>query len=377
MAIISLAEKSLAKDRNWVSREAFVDLITLGNVLPGPIAVNVSTAAGFRALGAIGALAAWIGLVLPAFVACLGLYLLVGSAIEILLFQEFVAGFTAGIVAIVAAATYSITKQAVISRIDGLMLAIAALLYVANPFDSRMMSIFAVYAISLIRVGCRISAEGRNDSVRELAEVVVSFWPFILCYALLFFLGGSRTVFPDARLELLIAFGAASLALYGGAYSFIPIVGTMVVDEKTWMSMREFMEHVAIGQTSPGPVLISSASIGYSQAGMIGAVMATLGLFAPPALLMVYCSRRLDLLGNNSMLRILMTTLRPAVSGILIGGVLQMVFALLEGRTDVGGYLVVCLIAISLVVIIATRVNHLIVAFGAGCAFVAANIIGN
>ena len=94
--------------------------------------------------------------------------------------------------------------------------------------------------------------------------------------------------------KLLVTFGGMSLLLFGGGYVFIPLIQQIVVDDYGWVSRQEFIDAIALGQVTPGPILISAAFIGYKVSGLLGAAAATVGIFTPPAVVMIVSSHFLD-----------------------------------------------------------------------------------
>jgi chromate transporter len=69
---------------------------------------------------------------------------------------------------------------------------------------------------------------------------------------------------------------------FGGGFTIIPLIQYEVVDKFHWVNTKEFLDGIAMGQVTPGPVMITATFLGYKMAGFWGAVMATIGIFAPP-----------------------------------------------------------------------------------------------
>jgi chromate transporter len=96
-----------------------------------------------------------------------------------------------------------------------------------------------------------------------------------------------------------------------------PAVQEIVVDGHGWVSQREFIDAVAMGQITPGPVLVSAAFVGLKVAGLAGAVLATLGIYLPSALLMLGSIRVLDRIKRSAAVRAALQGVRPAVVGMI------------------------------------------------------------
>ena len=122
---------------------------------------------------------------------------------------------------------------------------------------------------------------------------------------------------PVLLAKLLLIFSGMSLMLFGGGYVFIPLIQEIVVDGQGWVTQQEFVDAIAMGQITPGPILISAAFIGYKVAGLAGATVATAGIFLPPAVLMVLATRALEYIKKSSAIKAALRGVRPAVIGMI------------------------------------------------------------
>ncbi len=122
--------------------------------------------------------------------------------------------------------------------------------------------------------------------------------------------------FTDIR-KLMVAFSGMSLTLFGGGYVFIPAIQETVVQNLHWLSVREFTDGIAIGQITPGPILISATFIGYKVAGFWGALIATIAIFLPSGVLMIAGAHFLDKFKRSNLVTSIFMGLRPAVIGMI------------------------------------------------------------
>jgi chromate transporter len=83
------------------------------------------------------------------------------------------------------------------------------------------------------------------------------------------------------------------------------------------LTAREFIDGIALGQVTPGPILISASFIGQKVAGIPGALLSTLAIFAPPAMLMVLLTGMLDQIRNSRVIQAIMKGIRIAVMGLI------------------------------------------------------------
>ena len=88
-------------------------------------------------------------------------------------------------------------------------------------------------------------------------------------------------------LVLFLFFFKTGLLVFGSGLVIVPFLKTQVVDQYHWLGNRAFLDSVAIGMISPGPVVITATFVGYLLNGVVGAAAATVGIFAPPVLFTV------------------------------------------------------------------------------------------
>jgi chromate transporter len=85
-----------------------------------------------------------------------------------------------------------------------------------------------------------------------------------------------------------------SLFLFGSSFVFIPLIQEVVVDGYGWVTHKEFIDGIAHGQVTLGPILISATFIGFKMAGLLGATAATLCIFTLSAVVMIICAHYLE-----------------------------------------------------------------------------------
>jgi chromate transporter len=93
------------------------------------------------------------------------------------------------------------------------------------------------------------------------------------------------------------------------------------VQEQAWLTRQEFIDAIALGQITPGPILISAAFIGYKVMGLPGAAIATVAIFLPPALLMLVSAHFLMRMRESVVVQAVLRGIRPAVVGMIAAAV--------------------------------------------------------
>jgi len=150
---------------------------------------------------------------------------------------------------------------------------------------------------------------------------------------------------------LIWTFGLMSLFAVGGANSAIPEMHRVAVDVQHWMNDKQFADVFAISQLAPGPNVLIVTLIGYSVAGVDGAVVATLSMCGPTAILAYYVSRLLQRSSHSRWPSIIQAALVPLSIGLM--GASGLILALTSDRTWIAGLIT----ATAAVLAFATRLN--------------------
>ena len=122
--------------------------------------------------------------------------------------------------------------------------------------------------------------------------------------------------------SLVLTFGLMSLFAVGGANAAIPEMHRIAVDVRHWMTDREFADIYAISQLSPGPNVLIVTLIGYSVAGIAGALAATLAMCVPTAAFTYFVSRWLARSGRSRWPAIIQASLVPLSIGLMAASAL-------------------------------------------------------
>jgi chromate transporter len=167
-----------------------------------------------------------------------------------------------------------------------------------------------------------------------------------------------------AKLSLLVALSAIFLRIgavtFGGGFVMVPLIKAEVVDNHHWLTSQEFADATALGQVTPGPVLITATFIGYRVAGTLGALVATVSVFLPSFLMTLAAGSSLRRFRANRQVQAFLRGVTPAVVGLLVAAALSIAHAGIH--TWVG----VTLAIIAALVLLRFRLNAFWVMFGAG-----------
>lgn len=320
VALVAAIRREICEKRKWMTDQEILDLMVVGNILPGPLATNVVFASGKILHGISGAFTALVGVLLPSFVLmCImsWAYFTYGNNTTL---TGIMNGIIPGVAAIVAATAWNLHQKNVkgVLQYGIVILAAAAMLLWKGFFLTLIIVGVAAVAGRLfmyVRAEKRLPVSHvRSRSVVILPAVV------LLCFAGIMFL----PEFPLwlAKLKsIALTFGGMSVTLFGGGYVFIPVMKNVVVHDMAWMTTREFTEGIALGQITPGPIMISSVFIGWKVAGLKGAATAAVALFVPPAVVMYVAQHFLERIKSNANAEAIFRGVRPAVIGMIFASV--------------------------------------------------------
>jgi chromate transporter len=311
---IAIMHRELVENRRWISERRFLHALNYCMVLPGPEAQQLATYIGWLLHGTRGGIAAGMLFVLPSLailIALSWLYMAFGTTPVA---AALLAGVKPAVVAIVTAATIRIGSRAlrhafhvaialaafvalaVLSAPFPVVIAGAALLGVAGRRFAPHAT-HGVHASGAPHLPCLI-----DDTSPAPAHAVPSGWKLATVAAT----GIMLWVLPFAW--LVHAFGAqsdythmarfftqAALVTFGGAYAVLPYVVESAVDRFGWATMAQMIDGLALGETTPGPLIMLVAFVGFVGgwtkatlgpealvlAGIAGAVVATWFTFLP------------------------------------------------------------------------------------------------
>ena len=323
MALISVVQHYAVERRKLLKAGDMLDGISLATILPGPIAVNVVAYVGYRVRGGMGALVSAVGVILPSFLLLVGLSYAYFRFGQVPAVGRLFLGFIPAVAAIILAAAWNMGTKAITGVPEALIALVAAgLLLGVGGFTVTLgiicMSGLAGRLLFHRTPGAKAADHDRSVQKNDHHKQDEGTKPRLHAVDA-FPLSAAPLLGINAPLivKLIATFGGMSVLLFGGGYVFIPMIQQIVVDGYGWVTRQEFIDAIALGQVTPGPILISAAFIGYKVAGLAGATAATIGIFTPPALVMLLCARFLDRIKRSAGIRAGLRGIRPAVIGMI------------------------------------------------------------
>jgi chromate transporter len=310
-AMVPYLRRMAVLQRKWLDEDTFRDGVALCQVIPGATAMQVSAYVGLRAGGLAGAGAAFIGFALPAFslmIAFSSIYSLTYSMpVVVATFY----GLQAAVVAIIANATLSFGKAYLKKWQNAVVASIAA-----GMFGWGINPILAIVLSALLGVTLpeRSSTTVGPESVpkpRFPGNLRWILFAAAIGFALLFVV--DRPLFELAALMFRI-----DLFAFGGGFASVPLMFHEIVEVRGWLEPQEFLDGIALGQVTPGPIVITATFIGYLLQGPTGAVVATVSVFLPSFLILVGVAPYFERLRRTALFNKAITGVLCSFVGLLL-----------------------------------------------------------
>jgi len=287
----------LAVEREkWLDDSTFRDGVALCQTIPGATAMQTAAYVGFKARGVAGAAARFIGFGLPAFLLMVGLSAFYAHSHT---FPPVVAvfnGLQIIVVAIVANASVSFGKTSLKDFRDVVIAMVAA-----GMFGSRVNPILVIIVAALLGFMFYKKNSLPSLSVSVSSVCQSSSAKPVLIIASVTALACSVLFFIEWKLfDLAVLMFRIDLFAFGGGFASVPLMFHEIVEVRSWMDAPTFLNGIALGQITPGPIVITATFVGYMLYGLLGAVVATVSIFLPSFLIVIGITPYFDRLRNSA-----------------------------------------------------------------------------
>jgi chromate transporter len=266
-AHFAMMEDEVVRRRHWLSREDFLDLLGATNLIPGPNSTELAIHIGHRRAGWRGLLVAGICFIVPAFALVFTLawaYVRFGKLPQT---QSLLYGVKPVIIAVVLQALWALSQSAV----KTVSLAVLGSIAVgASVLGVNELIVLLAAGTAAALFAALIARRSSSPS----AAVIV---PALSTVGLASAVGAAGVQLST----LFLVFLKIGSVLFGSGYVLLAFLRADLVERLHWMTEAQLLDAIAVGQVTPGPVFTTATFIGYILAGSSGAVVATIGIFAP------------------------------------------------------------------------------------------------
>ncbi|MBY0472535.1 chromate transporter [bacterium] len=302
VAVIAMMEEEVSRRRKWVSASRFSEMYAVCKMLPGPVATQMAIYLGYTKAGIRGGLTAGIFFILPSFLLVLGL-------------------------------SYFYVRSPSLSQLDYLFLAMQA-------------AALGVILQSLFQMAKPYKKEVGAWFIMASAALITGFYPgyepwVILICGISGALFASKIRSPFSLAELFWVCFKAGAFVFGTGLAVVPVLEADVVLKYGWLTHKEFLDGLVMGQITPGPVVITATFLGYKSMGFEGALVATFAIFLPAFINILFLVPRIwARFSGTAAAKGFVSWAIPAVIGGIAGTLTQLVGKSLTAPTYIGIFLI-------------------------------------
>ena len=422
-AVLSQIRSIVVLERRWLGEHDFVEALALGQSLPGTSAGNAVTYIGYRLRGWRGAGVSLTAFIFPSMLIMIVLAIFYDRFRALPNTEQLFHGFNAAVVALIAVTAWRMGKQTVSKswqRILMILACAAVIVFKATVVEvillsglvgigleafsekqsSRLQRIRGFAARRQQRIRNRLLARRAKphkffggylteamaeERLRQMSDAGITQSDVLDEYenddltdefesgeiegdeaeskrnsGALFFLTIPGLAKLGLALSLAFIFLRIGAVTFGGGFVMIPEIEAEVVNSHHWLTHQEFADATALGQITPGPVLIMATFVGYRVAGTVGALFSTICVFLPSFLMTITAGSSFRRFRTNRQMQAFLRGVAPAVTGLLVAAAWSV------GRSGIHTIIGLAMALIIAVILLRYRPNAFWILIGAG-----------
>jgi chromate transporter len=342
-AHLAMMEEEFVRRRRWITHAEFLDRLAAANLIPGPSSTEVAIFVGQLKRGWRGLIVAGCCFIIPAAVIVAVIawgYVRFGSMPQV---EGVLSGIKPAVVAIVIQALGMLGRTGLRTPLLGVIATLAAAL-----------NLFGVSPVLVLMFAGLASAAALTTKNRMLCAGTLGFQkasalPKLVAGALAVAAVGAAI--PIGLDRLFLSFLKVGAVVFGSGYVLLAFLQTEFVEHLHWLTNKQLIDAVAVGQFTPGPLFTTATFIGYVVAGWRGAAVATAGIFLPGFVLVSVSGPLIPRLRRSSVAA-------AALDGVVAGSLaLMAVVALQLGKASIVDRMTLIVFAASLIALLRFRVN--------------------
>jgi chromate transporter len=274
IATVGYMQRDLVENRGWVSEHDFLNGVALGQTMPGPLAAQVVMWVGFLQRGVLGAFATSALFILPSFLIVLTVAIIYVPNQGLAVVQDLFYGIAPAVMAIIAVAAVKLARLT--DKRDPKLWAITLAIAITTALSGTELGFLFIAAgvlMILLEAPPRLPGRRRGGSDGSAAHRAAA---MVGSFSVL-----TGTAMAGTLAALGLFFLKAGAFIFGSGLAIVPFLHEGVVNQHHWLTERQFVDAVAMGLITPGPVVITATFIGYLVGGLAGAAVATIAIFIP------------------------------------------------------------------------------------------------
>jgi chromate transporter len=313
-AHIRLLRELCVERRGWLDAREFEDAIAVCSLLPGPASTQLAIFCAWRLRGRAGALVGGAAFIVPGLIVILSLSVLFLSSSP----PAWVLGAGAGAGAAVPAVAVQAGTSLLGASWQRRKQTVRWLIYLAAGAASA--ATIGPWLV-LVLLGCGvIELTAQRATGPDIKAHGIAAAPLLAFGAIT-----SGVLLSVAWVAVKV--GALS---FGGGFVIIPLMQSDAVNHYHWMTGAQFLDAVALGQVTPGPVVQTVAVVGYAAAGLVGGLLASVVAFSPSFAFILLGASRFDRIRGNQMAQAFLAGAGPAAIGAILGSAIPLARALTQ-----------------------------------------------
>ena len=313
IAVVGYMQRDLVQQRGWIARQDFLNGVALGQTMPGPLAAQVAMWAGYLRRGAAGAAATAAAFIIPSFAMVTAVAALYVHYAGLPVVQSLFYGIAPAVMAVIAIAAWKLVRLT--DGKDRRAWAISAVVFAVTAVTGQE-PIYLIIGAGLVMIMLDARPAPRLPPDPDGSRPVHGVAALPLAWAAL-----GTAAASGVLVSLGLFFLKTGALVFGSGLAIVPLLRDGVVAQHHWLTQRQFLDAVAMGLITPGPVVITAAFIGYLVAGLPGAVIATTAIFTPIWLGVVLPGRWFIRHRDNAQVKAFVTGATAAAGGALSGAV--------------------------------------------------------
>lgn len=334
-AHIAMMEDEVVSKRRWVSKEKFIDMLGFANLIPGPNSTEMAILLGYIRGGRPGLFLAGICFILPAMAIVLAIAILYQAYGSLPSVGSILGGIKPVVIAVVVQALYRLGLT-ILKKRDAAVIAVAIL--AGSLLGAMEIPLLAAGGAAMLAFRLFLKHDRKAGGLRLHA------------------------VAPMSIGLLFLVFMKIGSVLYGSGYVLLAFLKSEFIDRYGVLTSQQLIDAVAVGQFTPGPVFTTATFIGYLIHGVPGAIAATVGIFLPAFLLVLFLNPLLDRMRASKVVSHVLDGVNAAAIALMAAVTIQLGQAALVSLPTVLVFLA------SAVLLIRFKVNSTWLIIGGGVA---------
>ena len=340
---IAMMEEEFVRRRQWLTQQEFLDRLGAANLIPGPSSTEMAIYIGLSKRGWVGLIVAGCCFIVPAALLVCAIamaYVRYGSIPQV---AGVLYALKPVVIAVVLQAFWKLGRSAVKTKFLGAIGVFAAIAIAWGAYD------LLVLAAAGLCAALPVAHQKLTHSRRASALALVALKPKGAIVSLTAV--AALAAAPFNLWRLFFTFLKIGSVLFGSGYVLLAFLRSDFVLRLHWLTERQLLDAVAVGQITPGPVFTTATFIGYLAGGIKGAIVATVGIFLPGFLLVAASGPLIPKIRRSSLAG-------AVLDGVIVGSLALMgVVTWQLGRAALVDPLTIAIACASAVLLFAIRIN--------------------